>query len=603
MPGIYAQLPKIARIQLPGTQTPYAIIDIALREMTAPNFSSEVSYGVNDMVIYENQLYVCNTPQGSGEEAPDGNKWSIVTVSSEFKSLKEQIAGGIHYRGYTTYSLYEDSTQNPIDIGGQGYLAETGDMVIENPPAYSTTKEWPQTDPLLAYHRGEFCTYNGFIYQFTEDVTKAANTGWDAVSGYTVVKAAQPEFIFDGTRWNELGSTDPSQFGDFAYADTGRVTVDVPTGYGSVTVHGPVTNTKKALTTTTITGTNGTQNVTKVTGGDTKDIAKVGTAVRYGTADVGAAVVYGTANKATNGTRVGNADVDTAVTYGTADVGAAVRYGTANVGTAVTYGTADVGESMKAFYKWTDNSVKTFNTDAIKSAALTGTKTFTTNGIKSATLTGTGVVSGTAEFAKTGITANVGHGDQDTQNDMLIFSTAATGTATVDTESGDSGTVGITTSPASTASFDLDYQMIPSAVASAKTLTPAVAAPNDQTLTPATASTKTLTPAKPLSSSSTLVYEAVTSTSTLTPAVAAPNNQTLTPAASNGTLTGSYTLTNYDVAKVADAATTVATGALRNAVDADTNKVVVETSQTTETDTVTVGTTTRQYTVYPNMNK
>ena len=68
-------------------------------------------------------------------------------------------------------------------------------------------------------------------------------------------------------------------------------------------------------------------------------------------------------------------------------------------------------------------------------------------------------------------------------------------------------------------------------------------------------------------------------------------------------MTGSYTLTNYDVAKVADAATTVATGALRNAVDADTNKVVVETSQTTETDTVTVGTTTQEYTVYPNMNK
>ena len=571
MAGIYSNLPKLARIQLP-TGTEYSLIDIALREMTAPQFASDsgAAYGVNDMVIYQNELYICTGATTGGTFTPA--KWSKVTISSELKNLKEQIAGGIHYRGYTTTSLYEDCTTNPIIIGGASYTAETGDMVIEDAPAYAIDR---------AYHDGEFCTHSGVIYQFTEDVTAAQNTSWDAISGSTIVKAAQPEFIFDGTRWNELGSTDPSQFGDFAYADTGRVTVLIPTGSGTITVHGPVTNTKKALTTTTITGTNGTQNVTKVTGGDTKDIAKVGTAVRYGTADVGTAVVYGTANKATNGTRVGNADVDTAVTYGTADVGAAVRYGTANVGTAVVYGTADVGSAVTLVNGLaTDTSQNPefgFNTDAIKSASLTGTKTFATNGV---------VIS-------------------DVQGDELILAAASSGTVGIETSAASTGTVGIETSPATKKGIKATTTDVNPAVAAPndQTLTPAVAAPNDQTLTPATASTKTLTPAKPLSNASTLVYEAVTSTSTLTPAVAAPNTQTLTPAASNGTLTGSYTLTNYDVAKVADAATTVATGALRNAVDADTNKVVVETSQTTETDTVTVGTTTQEYTVYPNMNK
>jgi hypothetical protein len=459
-------------------------------------------------------------------------------------------------------------------------------MVIEDPPAYAVDK---------AYHDGEFCTYSGVIYQFTEDVTAAQNTSWDAISGSTIVKAAQPEFIFDGTRWNELGSTDPSQFGDFAYADTGRVTVRIPTGSGTVTVHGPVTNTKKALTTTTITGTNGTQNVTKVTGGETKDIAKVGTAVRYGTADVGVAVTYGTANRASTGTKVGNADVDTAVTYGTADVGSAVRYGTANVGTAVTYGTANVGSAVTVANGLTEDTSAgasfKFNTDAIKSASLTGTKTFNTDAIKSASLTGT------QTFTTNGVVVSGVEGDE------LILVASSTGTVGIETSAASTGTVGIETSAASTKGVKVTTTSVNPAVASETTLTPAVAAPNDQTLTPAVASTKTLTPAKPLSSASTVVYEAVTSTSTLTPAVAAPNTQTLTPAASNGTLTGSYTLTNYDVAKVADAATTVATGALRNAVDADTNKVVVETSQTTETDTVTVGTTTQEYTVYPNMNK
>ena len=302
-----------------------------------------------------------------------------------------------------------------------------------------------------------------------------------------VVKS-DPVFLFDGSLWNLIDS-ESEGLGDLAYKDTASGTYRRPTGSGSVTVDTVTAPTKKKLSTTTITGTNGTVNATYVTGGTEKDIAKVGTAVRYGTADVGAAVVYGTANRAASATVYGTADVDTAVAVGTSLTG-----------------------------------TKTFNTDAIKSASLTGTKTFTTSGITTS-------VSG----------------------DCLTFTNASTGTVGIETAPASTGTVGISTTAASTATVGLGTTNI----------TPAKAAPSTQT-----------------------IYGAVSapSSQTLTPAVAAPNTQTLTPAASNGTLTGSYILSQQTPAKVASAATTVATGGLETG-----DQLVSDINTGTDTRTITVG--------------
>ena len=318
-----------------------------------------------------------------------------------------------------------------------------------------------------------------------------------------VIKS-DPMFLFDGSLWNLIDS-ESEGLGDLAYKDTASGTYRRPTGSGSVTVDTVTAPTKKKLSTTTITGTNGTVNATYVTGGTEKDIAKVGTAVRYGTADVGTAVVYGTANRAASATVYGTADVDTAVAVGTSLTG-----------------------------------TKTFNTDAIKSATLTGTKTFNTDAIKSASLTGT------KTFTTNGITTSV-------SGDCLTFANASTGTVGIETTAASTGTVGISTTAASTATVGLGTTNI----------TPAKAAPSTQT-----------------------IYGAVSapSSQTLTPAVAAPNTQTLTPAASNGTLTGSYTLSQQTPAKVASAATTVATGGLETG-----DQLVSDINTGTDTRTVTVG--------------
>lgn len=157
-----------------------------------------------------------------------------------------------------------------------------------------------------------------------------------------------------------------------------------------------------------------------------------------------------------------------------AKVGTAVRYGTANVGTAVTYGNADVGT--------------TINNVAISTEP---TKTFTTEGI---------VVTGPVSAS----------------SDLLVFSTSSTDSVK-----------GIT-------------------------------------------STQSVVPA-------------ATSAKTLTPAVAAPSNQTLTPAEANGSITP-YTFDDVDVPVMDDATTTIATGAVQNGSQLS----VVTVSSTTAT--VTVGT-------------
>ena len=78
---------------------------------------------------------------------------------------RSQIGGAIIIRGTTTTALTDEATTNPIQINGESYTAVANDAVF-----YS-----------------------------------------------------KKEFVFDGTKWHEFG--DMSNLGDFAYVDTGTVTI------------------------------------------------------------------------------------------------------------------------------------------------------------------------------------------------------------------------------------------------------------------------------------------------------------------------------------------------------------------------------------------
>lgn len=309
--SVYSNYSKLGRIKLPSGTT-YALIDVDGRSMIAPDFDATGTYRSGDYVIYEDDLYKCNV-NNFGPAAWDGTKWVLVTVGSELKSVWGSITGGIHYRGYTTSSLYDGATTNPIIIEGSAVTVTAGDMVVENPPTYATG---------VAYTQGQYVTKSDIIYIVLESITAANNDDWSKMN--VRIATTKPEFIWSGSLWNEIGSLNPGGLGALAYKNSASGSYVKPTGSGSVSV------TTVSKTTT-------------------------------------------------------NLDIETS-------------------GNTTTVNTGYSADSSKLE---TDNI--TYNTDAIKSASLTGDKT----------------------FAKTGVNATI-------DGDCLTFSAA------------DTGTVGISTSAAST---------------------------------------------------------------------------------------------------------------------------------------------------------
>ena len=104
---------------------------------------------------------------------------------ADIESLQSAVAGGTHYIGKTTSNIVDGSTTNPVVIGGEDVTAVAGDIVIKDP------------------------------------ASGASETAL--------------EYIFDGTKWSELGST--GHLKGLAYQDqaTGSYT---PAGSVSVTLSG-----------------------------------------------------------------------------------------------------------------------------------------------------------------------------------------------------------------------------------------------------------------------------------------------------------------------------------------------------------------------------
>ena len=455
--AIYQDYAKISLVQLPNGSgaTTYALVDRDGRLMITEQFStaSAQTYNPGDYVIYEDNLYICTAATTGGTF--DANDWMQTDVAQELISLKNSISGGIHYIGVTYSSLYEGSTTNPIYIGAllTPHTAIKGDLTIEQPPTYAAN---------TAYIKGQYIIHESTIYQITKDITAGLNTNWAIMTAGDYVKkgVTEPEFIWDGAAWNEIGSISPNVFGKLAFKDAASGTYTKPTGSGQVSIP-TVTVTSKKLSTTTITGTNGTESVSAVSGGSTKDIAKVGTAIRYGTANVGTAVTYGTANRAASPTTVGNANVGTAVVYGTANkASTATTVGNANVGSATVYG--------KANKKSTATQVGT---------ALGGTTTFNTEGYTATVNSNETLVFTAGNTATVTLTKSSIYEAVDAPSTQTLTPAAASSTTiygAVDAPN----TQKLTPAAASTTT-------IYGAETSTATLTPAVAAPNDQTLTPA----------------------------------------------------------------------------------------------------------------------
>lgn len=323
------------------------------------------------------------------------------------------------------------------------------------------------------------------------------------------------------------------------------------------------------LDTASIAGVSGSTTASKATAGTAKDVAKAGTATRYGTANVGteitglakraaSATTVGNANIATDATTVGNADVGEAVVYGKANVGTAitVQDGKADVGTAVVYGKANVGTAVSVAKQATAQT-KVGNADvgdevtygtADVGEAITftvGTADVGTQVTGLAKRAASQTIVGNANVATAATAINNGNAMLADQATTVI--TSINGTPFEASVSGETLVLGAIT-PTSGSIWGCQqtaatpkniYEAVSSntkiygVTADQVSVLPAKAATGSQTITPAVASTKTLTPAKAVSDSSTKIY-GVSGSVDITPAVAAPNTQTLTPAVASG---------------------------------------------------------------------
>lgn len=291
--ALYYNLAKLGRVKLPSG-TSYALVDYNGRELIAEIFSAEASYESGDYVLY--------SPDGYGSElfrftathtagAWNANQVTKVNVGKELKRIEDAISGGIHYRGKTSTALYDGDNTNPITVNGSSVTAIAGDMVIVDRAAVKVNYATG-----TAYSKNTYILNDSIYYIANDDISASENTSFTAIKGKLDVVKSDPEFLFDGTIWNLLGSV-AEGLGDLAFKDSASGTYTAPSGSGSVTVN-DYSASKKKLSTTTILGVSNTTSVSKMTSGTAVDVAKAGTAVRYGTANVGEEVTYGTANKA-----------------------------------------------------------------------------------------------------------------------------------------------------------------------------------------------------------------------------------------------------------------------------------------------------------------
>lgn len=145
---------------------------------------------------------------------PSGNTYDIKDAVA-----REQMAGGIHFRGVTTTELTDGSATNPITINGQSYTAQNGDLVIYSYGEFifsSDDNKWHQfgdTSELgaLAYKdnvsttikpEGTVSTPDITVVPATETAYVAGSaTGGGSVTNGTAASAVMP--VLETTVQNE----------------------------------------------------------------------------------------------------------------------------------------------------------------------------------------------------------------------------------------------------------------------------------------------------------------------------------------------------------------------------------------------------------------
>ena len=168
----------ISKIKVPGVTEAYLIKDNEGRLMIAPAYSSSTSYATGDYYVKEGYLWKVTT--GGIGDAVTG---ATTSVANELKSIKQSIAGAMHYIGITSTPLTDGST-------------------------ITTLTPWPDRPNSLT-------KTSGFI---AGDVVLAPVNDDKATEMFH-------EFVWNEYEWSRFGSINP--IGKMAYANaaTGSTTI------------------------------------------------------------------------------------------------------------------------------------------------------------------------------------------------------------------------------------------------------------------------------------------------------------------------------------------------------------------------------------------
>lgn len=287
------------------------------------------------------------TPTIDRVTLPSGSTYYL--KDKEARELIDELSNATHFLGVTTTELTDGATTNPITVGGQSVTAKNGDIAI--------------------YDQTEFI--------FTESTNPAS--------------------------WAEFGSTVIDELGDFAFVDTGTVTIQ-PKGTNassSVTFTGRTTDVVLGEATTF---TNSTSAVTfgthtkadALAATVTATVPKTSSTTKYISATVGN-VVIGVSESANAITGLGTPTTQKVVKSYPGTTGKLVTTTIPNVTNAGTRGTAASWDATvtneNLIFSWTTNTPTTPPTLGTAITAATGSVTGSGSG--STVLTGLGTATTT----------------------------------------------------------------------------------------------------------------------------------------------------------------------------------------------------------------
>lgn len=260
---------KISQITLPSNST-YAIIDVDGRALIAPKYQTGVAYEVNNYVLYTSDGKYDDLYKITADiSAAENTGWAAITavactVGSELKAIRAILTTGIHYKGYTTTPLVDGSTVNPIIINGASYTAVVGDMVIYNSNVY---EEATVTASTFATDGTFTDSADGYLYTKSGSTyTKVISGSYDSNETYYLVDRIEGlEFVYDGTYWNEFGSTGTLKAMAFADTASGSSSVSVSGTAAAQTFTGTAATLSGNVTGTDVTMTVTSGNKTSIT--------------------------------------------------------------------------------------------------------------------------------------------------------------------------------------------------------------------------------------------------------------------------------------------------------------------------------------------------